>query len=54
MKVIARFEIPYYQFLNEQSQVVDELPDFAKNSECLLRLYQYLVLNRIFDTKAIQ
>lgn len=53
MKVIARFEIPYYQFLNEESQIVDDLPDFAKNPDYLVRLYRCLVLNRIFDTKAI-
>lgn len=53
MKIVAEFKIPYYQILNEQSQLVDELPDFAKDPKHLIRLYRLMVLNRIFDTKAI-
>ena len=53
MKIAARFEIPYYQILDEQSQIVDELPAFAKDTQHLLKLYRLLVLNRMFDTKAI-
>lgn len=53
MKIVARFEVPYYQFLNEKSQVVGELPKFAKDPEHLVRLYRLMVLNRMFDTKAI-
>lgn len=53
MKIAARFEIPYYQYLNEHSQPVGELPAFARNPEHLIRLYRYMVLNRVFDTKAI-
>lgn len=53
MKIVAKFEVPYYQFLNEDSQVVGELPEFAKDPEHLLRLYRLMVLNRVFDTKAI-
>ncbi len=53
MKVVARFEIPYYQILNEESQLVAELPAFAKDPKHLIRLYRLMVLNRVFDTKAI-
>lgn len=53
MKVVARFEISYYQFLSAESQVVSELPEFAKDLEHLLRLYRLMFLNRVFDTKAI-
>ena len=53
MNIVATFEIPYYQFLNENSQIVNELPEFAKQPEHLIRLYRAMVLNRIFDTKAI-
>lgn len=53
MKIVAKFEIPYYQYLNEQSQVVADLPDFAKDPEHLIRLYRLMVLSRIFDAKAI-
>ncbi len=53
MKIIARFEISYYQILNETSEIVGTLPSFAKDNEHLLRLYRIMVLNRVFDTKAI-
>lgn len=53
MKIVAQFEIPYFQILDEQSQLVADLPDFAKDTEHLIRLYRLMVLNRVFDTKAI-
>lgn len=53
MKIVARFEIPYYQILDEQSHIVSELPDFAKDTSHLIKLYRLMVLNRIFDAKAI-
>ncbi len=53
MKIIARFEIPYYQILNEQSQLVDQLPSFAEDPQHLIHLYRLMILNRTFDTKAI-
>lgn len=53
MKVVARFEVPYYQYLNESGTAVDELPKFAHDSKQLLYLYRLMVLIRIFDTKAI-
>lgn len=53
MKVVARFEVPYYQILNEKNQLVDQLPEFAKNPDHLIRLYRLMVLNRVFDAKAI-
>jgi len=53
VKIVARFEIPYYQILDENSKLVSELPEFAKNPENLIKLYRLMVLNRLFDTKAI-
>lgn len=53
MRIVARFEIPYYQILDEQSQVTAELPEFAKNTDHLIHLYRLMVLNRVFDAKAI-
>ncbi len=53
MKIVAQFEIPYYQYLNEQSQLSTDAPDFAKDSEHLVHLYREMVLSRTFDTKAI-
>lgn len=53
VRIVANFEIPFYQILNEESQIIGELPDFAKDPEHLIRLYRTMVLNRTFDTKAI-
>lgn len=53
MKIVARFEIPYYQILDEHSNLIDTLPEFAKDPEHLIKLYQLMVLNRYFDSKAI-
>lgn len=54
MKIIDRFEIPYYQYLNEDGQLVDEeIPPVAKDTKTLLNLYRLMVLVRIIDTKAI-
>lgn len=53
MKIIERFEVPYYQYLNENSQLVDEIPAIAKDTDTLLNLYRLMVLVRTMDTKAI-
>lgn len=53
LEIVARFEIPYYQILNEQSQLVADLPAIAKDPEYLRKLYRLMVLSRTFDTKAI-
>lgn len=53
MEIVARFEVPYYQYLNEEGALVGELPDFAKDPNHLCELYRLMVLNRVFDTKAI-
>lgn len=53
MKIVAQFEIPYYQFLDEQSHLSDDAPAFAKDPKHLVHLYRQMVLSRTFDTKAI-
>jgi 2-oxoisovalerate dehydrogenase E1 component alpha subunit len=53
VKIIDRFEIPYYQYLNEDSQLADEVPAVAEDKTVLLELYRYMVLVRTMDTKAI-
>jgi pyruvate dehydrogenase E1 component alpha subunit len=53
VKIVAQFEIPYYQILNDESQIVDKLPKYAEDPAYLIELYRWMVLNRIFDTKAI-
>lgn len=53
MKVIDHFEVPYYQYLNEDSQLADEIPSVAEDVPTLLQLYRTMVLVRTMDTKAI-
>lgn len=53
MTIVARFEIPYTQILNEQGELCRQLPAFAKNKELLIELYRTMVLIRAFDKKAI-
>ena len=53
MNVIATFEIPYYQCLNEASTLVNTLPSELKNPQELLKIYRLMVLLRTFDSKAI-
>lgn len=52
-KIVAHFEIPYIQLLDENSKLQAPLPDFAKNQEVLINLYKQMVLVRTFDKKAI-
>ena len=53
MKIVAQFEIPYYQYLDEQSQLASDAPIFAKDVQYLIKLYQQMVFSRTFDAKAI-
>jgi pyruvate dehydrogenase E1 component alpha subunit len=53
VKIVARFDVPYFQYLNEASQIDSELPEFAKDTNHLIHLYRLMVLSRVFDTKAI-
>lgn len=53
MKIIDHFEIPYYQYLNEDSQLADETPAMARDPKTLKELYRLMVLVRTIDTKAI-
>ncbi len=52
-EVVARFEVPYVQILNEQGELCGDLPSFAKQSSCLHDLYRIMLRTRIFDKKAI-
>jgi 2-oxoisovalerate dehydrogenase E1 component alpha subunit len=53
VNVVAHFDVSYYQFLDEESRPVTELPVFAQDAAHLLRLYYFMLLNRLFDAKAI-
>ncbi len=51
--IVANFEIPYIQVLNEQAELCAPLPEFAKDRDTLVHLYRMMVLTRLFDKKAI-
>jgi len=51
-KNLVQFHIDYIQFLDEQSQWVGPRPSFASD-DWLLKSYEYMVLNRVFDQKAV-
>lgn len=53
MKIVDRFEVPYYQYLDENSQLTNDAPPLAKDTQALQALYRYMVLVRAMDTKAI-
>lgn len=53
MKIIDRFEVPYYQYLDENSQLSKEFPPLAEDKQALLQLYRLMTLVRMMDTKAI-
>lgn len=50
---VAKFEIPFVQILNEQAEICNSIPEFAKNNATLKSLYKTMVLTRLFDKKAI-
>lgn len=51
--VVARFEIPYTQLLDQNGQLCGPLPAFAHDGETLVHLYRQMVRARLFDKKAI-
>jgi len=53
METVASFEVQYRQYLDPEGQVVDELPDFARDADTLRELYRWMVLTRTFDKRAI-
>ncbi|HEV7799800.1 MAG TPA: pyruvate dehydrogenase (acetyl-transferring) E1 component subunit alpha [Burkholderiales bacterium] len=53
MEPVARFEIHYTQFLDEQGHARRALPDFARDTDQLVDLYRWMVLMRTYDAKAI-
>lgn len=53
MAIVARFEIPFAQILNEKGEVCNALPEFANNASTMKDLYHVMVRTRVFDKKAI-
>jgi len=53
MKTVARFNIEYEQLLDPSGIATGQLPEFARDSEQLLRMYRLMTLVRVFDAKAV-
>lgn len=53
MTTVATFSVEYTRFLDQDSNVVQTLPEFASDRETLISLYRIMMLTRVFDTKAI-
>ena len=51
--IVARFEIPYTQLLDNTGKLHGSLPAFASNTSVLPELYRIMVRTRLFDKKAI-
>jgi pyruvate dehydrogenase E1 component alpha subunit len=49
---VATFNVRHLQFMNENSELAQPLPDFATD-DTLLRLYRHMSLTRVFDNKAV-
>ncbi|MGD1977466.1 MAG: pyruvate dehydrogenase (acetyl-transferring) E1 component subunit alpha [Gammaproteobacteria bacterium] len=53
MKTIAEFRVGYSQYLDPEGKPVEELPDFARDPDEILRMYKLMTLTRSFDAKAV-
>jgi 2-oxoisovalerate dehydrogenase E1 component alpha subunit len=53
MKTVAEFNVRYEQILDPGGKVVGPLPEFAKDSAEILRMYRAMTLVRVFDAKAV-
>jgi pyruvate dehydrogenase E1 component alpha subunit len=53
MKMVAEFKINYRQILDPGGEAVAPLPDFAKDTAEVLRMYRAMTLVRVFDAKAV-
>lgn len=52
--LVASFEVFYTQFLNADGQLTQPLPEsFAQDKALWQKMYEWMVLSRSFDTKAI-
>ncbi len=50
---MAEFEIKYHQLLDPNGRLIGALPEFARDTTELVRMYQLMLLVRTFDTKAV-
>lgn len=53
MPLSINLNIPYVQYLNPQGELAQNAPSLAHDTARLITLYEWMVLLRTFDTKAI-
>ena len=53
MTVVAKFEVHFSQFLDEDGKLMQPLPEFARDPQNLIPLYRWMVLMRAYDAKTI-
>jgi len=53
MKTVAEFKIHYRQILDAGGEAVEPLPEFAKDTVQVQRMYRAMTLVRVFDAKAM-
>ena len=54
MSVVAKFEIEYLQYLDQEGKLLrNDLPAFARDAQLLVEMYKRMALTRVFDTKSI-
>jgi pyruvate dehydrogenase E1 component alpha subunit len=53
MKTVAEFKIQFRQILGPGGDAVAPLPEFAKDTAEVLRMYRAMTLVRVFDAKAV-
>lgn len=52
-QVVARFEVAYRRFLDPDGEPTGPLPALAENPDSLRALYRGMMLNRVFDKRAV-
>ncbi len=50
---VARFEVRFTRYLDQDGQPVAELPAFAHDAARLVPMYRHMVLTRMFDERAV-
>lgn len=53
MNVVAEFKVTYTQILNEQGELTQSHPDFAKDPDTLLTLHRQMHMLRALDARAV-
>ena len=53
MTTVAQFQIEFTRILDENGQIVGEIPDSLTAADEVLAVYRLMVRTRVFDAKAI-